>query len=282
MAAFARLTGGVWRSGDDSTRQARVGQGGWYVIDGASSPPADDMAPQPLGELSHAWRMDPGFGAIWGPMQYGIPEANRDSVYITMSTGAVTYVRPRIIAGTIASRSTGAAVYVKPQAVAVTGNALVGETGAVVYVRPRTIAGTAVSMRSSSAAAYIALRTLSGLLTSTTVEPEEDLTNLRKLFPRQSQKVVMPDGSMAIEWYRFFDYLVNTFLGGPDAPTMGDVIAEIERQIAAARLLEARTLAIAQQAQANAESLSAAVQVIQNNALTGAAQIPPPQTTMES
>lgn len=154
-------------------------------------------------------------------------------------------------------------------------------TGAVVYVRPRASI-TDVPGRKTGAVTYVAVRSLSGLLTSSTVEPEQNLTNLRKLFPRQSQKVVNSDGSMAIEWYRFFDYLVNTFLGGPDAPTMGDVIAEIERQIAAARLLEARTLAIAQQAQANAESLSAAVQVIQANALTGADQIPAPQTTMEA
>lgn len=154
-------------------------------------------------------------------------------------------------------------------------------TGAIVYVRPRASI-TDVPNRQTGAITYVAIRALTGLLTSSTVEPEQNLTNLRKLFPRQSQKVVSADGSMAIEWYRFLDYLVNTFLGGPDAPTMGDVIAEIERQIEGARLLEARTLAIAQQAQANAESLSATVQVIQNNALTGAAQIPPPQTTMES
>lgn len=243
----------------------------------AGAPASDPVAIVDTG-ISHAWKLDPGWAAIWGPTQYGIPQANRDNV-VFAATGAVLYLRPRLSAGVVASRITGGILYARPRMEVSAADASIRTTGAVLYARPRAIAGTTVSLKSTGAVVYVAARMLSGLWSSTTVGQELDLANLRSLLPRQDQTLVDSQGKMTAPWYRFIDYWVNTVLGGPDAPSMSDVIAEIERQIVASQALEAATNLVAQQAQANAEALAATVQVVQTAALSGSDQIPPVRTT---
>jgi hypothetical protein len=124
--------------------------------------------------------------------------------------------------------------------------------------------------------AYIPLRAY-GDGTSQAVDATTDLENLRSLLPSQRHPFGFVDGKpvyVEAAWYRFMDYLVNTFLGGPGSPTMADVIAAIEAALEA-QATQTQTLAlIAAQSQTNAEALAAVVQVAQDNALTGAEQIP--------
>lgn len=237
---------------------------------------ASEIAPQPTGELSHAWKLDPGWAAIWGPTQYGIPEANRDSIYAA-STGAIAYVKPRIVAGTVAVRSTGAVVYVKPQAIAAASNAGARQTGAVVFVRPQPISVTSRKLTQTGAVAYVAVRAQTGVVQTQVPSLAQALEDLQQLFPRQSQKVVNPDGSMTIEWYRFLDKATNGFFR-----VLTDVVSELQNQVNATMMIEARQVSLSQQTQSVAESLNAAVQVLQTNSIPGAEQIPQPQTTQEN
>jgi hypothetical protein len=76
-------------------------------------------------------------------------------------------------------------------------------------------------------------------------------------------------------WYRFFQHLAEVRLGGRAAPSLPDVVTTVETTQAAAVQSGQQVSALTQQSQANAESLNVVRQVVQNNALTGAAQIPP-------
>lgn len=109
---------------------------------------------------------------------------------------------------------------------------------------------------------------------SSTVDATQDLENLRSLLPSQRQQVTNPDGTMNAAWYRFFDFFVNVFAGGPSAPTMADVQAAIENALSELQTQQQTTALIAAQSQTNAEALAATVEVVQNNALTGASSIP--------
>ena len=86
-----------------------------------------------------------------------------------------------------------------------------------------------------------------------------------------------PDGSVVMDpaWYRAFQHLFEVKLGGRSAPSLPDVVTTVETTQAAAVQSGQQVGALTQQSQANAESLNVARQVLQNNALPGAAQIPP-------
>lgn len=86
-----------------------------------------------------------------------------------------------------------------------------------------------------------------------------------------------PDGSVVMDpaWYRAFQHLFEIKIGGRFAPSLPDVVTTVESTQAAAVQSEQQVGALTQQSQANAESLNVVRQVVQNNALTGAAQIPP-------
>ena len=110
---------------------------------------------------------------------------------------------------------------------------------------------------------------------SGTVDPTTSLDNLRSLLPSQRTPLSNPDSTMSSQWYRFFDYLVNQYLGGLTQPTVADIVASVEATQASVNASAGATALIAQQAQANAESLAAVVQVTQNASIPGASQIPP-------
>lgn len=81
---------------------------------------------------------------------------------------------------------------------------------------------------------------------------------------------------MSHEWYRFLNELFEQRLGG----TQGASIPDLSTTVVATRsqAIDAQTTAAAvgQQANANAQSLAATIQVSQNNNLSGASQIPRP------
>lgn len=110
---------------------------------------------------------------------------------------------------------------------------------------------------------------------SGTVDPTTALDNLRSLLPSQRTPLSNPDSTMSSQWYRFFDYMVNQYLGGLTQPTVADIVASVEATQASVNASAEATQLIAQQAQANAESLAAVVQVTQNASIPGASQIPP-------
>jgi hypothetical protein len=86
-----------------------------------------------------------------------------------------------------------------------------------------------------------------------------------------------PDGYVQIDpaWDLFFRYQWETRLGGISGQSLPDVVTTVTATQETAAQSAAEVSAIGQQTQANAESLSVVVQVAQNNALTGADQIPP-------
>jgi hypothetical protein len=76
-------------------------------------------------------------------------------------------------------------------------------------------------------------------------------------------------------FYRALQHLFEVKLGGRAAPSLPDVVTTVESTQAAAVQNGQQVGALTQQSQANAESLNVVRQVVQNNALVGAAQIPP-------
>ena len=86
-----------------------------------------------------------------------------------------------------------------------------------------------------------------------------------------------PDGSVMVDpvWYRFLDYIVNTQLGGPTGPTLGDLTATVDSTRSSAIAAQTSVSQVAQTVNANASALAATVQVAQTSALPGATQIPP-------
>lgn len=148
-------------------------------------------------------------------------------------------------------------------------------TAAVLYIRPT---GTAViaAARRTAATLYVPLRTLTGLFSTAGVTKSKDTHNLKAWFP--SQRVPLAGQElMQPEWYRFFQYLTETVLGGANGSTLPDVAASVTYAEAQSIATAAVTKALAQQGAANAQSLSAVVQVAVASALPGSAQIPPVQ-----
>lgn len=149
-------------------------------------------------------------------------------------------------------------------------------TGAVVYLGLKSEADT-LAHRVSGAVVPLTMRALTGLFASG-VTPAADLTNLRALLPHIN--VDFLNGTkVSPPWYRFFQQFFDRFLAGAGTYTFEDVINAIDDAVAQSAQQSQRTEAIAQQSQANAEALSAAVQVVQNNGLSGAEQIPPVRLT---
>lgn len=87
---------------------------------------------------------------------------------------------------------------------------------------------------------------------------------------------VQSDGSVMVDpvWYRFLDYIVNTQLGGPTGPTLGDLTATVDSTRSSAINAQNAVSVVAQTVNANASALAATVQVAQTNNLSGATQIP--------
>ena len=155
-------------------------------------------------------------------------------------------------------------------------------TGAVLYIKPYALAATTAS-RTTGAVVYISPRFISGLYSASSVTASVDLNNQRPNLPPARAPIgwyTTPDGKrypveMDSQWWNFWRFMHETRLGGINGATLPDVVSSVETTQAQSATTSATVVAVQQQTQANAESLDVARQVIVNNALVGANQIPP-------
>lgn len=110
--------------------------------------------------------------------------------------------------------------------------------------------------------------------TSVGVVPSTNQANLKTWLPPIGVPIADKDGTMNVQWYRFFNYFANVKAGGPEAPTVTDIAASATVAQAQATSTAQTLTAVTQVVVQNAEALSATVEVAQSNALTGATQIP--------
>lgn len=138
--------------------------------------------------------------------------------------------------------------------------------------------GSAVDNYTSSAVFYIPLRMVSGLWSTSGVAPgtppgsEAWLPSIRQPIGYTDPR----DGKFYCDpiWYRAFEYLFETRLGGRGAPSVPDVVSTVTATQATAAAASATVTEIAQQTQANAEALFVVREVVQGGGLDGAEQIP--------
>lgn len=146
-------------------------------------------------------------------------------------------------------------------------------TDAVLFIRPQTNISVATG-RTSGVVLYIAPRFSSGAAQSG-VPASANETNLKAWLPPPRHPLVDSQGFIDPRWYRFFEYLTEKRLGGASGPSLNDIAATITT-VKDQAVSDALTISgLLQQATANAESLSTTVQVIRDNSLPGASQIPP-------
>ena len=137
----------------------------------------------------------------------------------------------------------------------------------------------------TGAVVYLPLRFSTGRWAETGITSDANRTNLRTFFPAQRTPIArieiagqqVPVYLDAQTWYKFFDYTVNTILGGANAPTLNEIVSTVVATIAQNAATAAAVTAQGQQNAANAASLIATVQVLQDNNVPGADQIPPVQ-----
>lgn len=141
----------------------------------------------------------------------------------------------------------------------------------------------------TGAVVYLPLRVVSGRWSETGVTASEDLSNTIKWLPPARQPVgwVTIGGQrypvqIDSAWFGFHQTVAETKLGGVNAATVPDVVTAVEGTLTESAAASATVAAVAQQTQANADSLAATVSVVQANSLVGANTIPRPQTTMET
>jgi hypothetical protein len=125
---------------------------------------------------------------------------------------------------------------------------------------------------------YLPIRAVSGVF-QTGVSSTQARPNDVAWLPMAQTPISRPNarGEQVMDpaWYRAFEHLFNVKIGGRAAPSLPDVVTTVESAQAAAVQNGQQVGALTQQSQANAESLNVVRQVVQNNALVGAAQIPP-------
>ncbi len=159
-------------------------------------------------------------------------------------------------------------------------------TGAVVHARATLASETSVS-RTAGVVLYAPVRFVGGVF----LPRIDDTLNRAAAFDLPSSRV--PIGWVDVNgkrqpvyievqaWFKFFQNLWENRLGGLGGKAISDVAAGIDQAAASVSQQAATTAAVVAQTQANAESLAAAREVIQNAALPGADQIPIPVTGIE-
>ena len=149
-------------------------------------------------------------------------------------------------------------------------------TGAVLYFRPTQQAVLSPGHKTGAVVSF-AVRESTGLISANGIKASAQWRNRKALKPHRSVPPIGPDGLWTTDWDNFFQYLNDTFLKMPNGPTLPDVASSVTASQARSIAGEVVATALAQQANANAQALSAVVQVAQMAALPGAAQIPPVQ-----
>jgi len=157
-----------------------------------------------------------------------------------------------------------------------------GTTGAVLYIKPRAFITDAPG-RHTGAVLDVAIRMLSGVYSAIGIVPSTNQRSLKTWLPHRTVPVVGSDGTMNDEWYRFFNYVANTKLGGASSATLPDIAATVTEAQVNATTAATTVAGVTQQVANNAEALSAVREVAVNNSLSGATQIPSVQRypTME-
>lgn len=151
-------------------------------------------------------------------------------------------------------------------------------TTAVLRIRPRV--GSTLSANRKTAANFdVSVRFLSGVYSTTNIPASANLKNALAWLPSIRVPLTDSGNCMTPEWYRFFNYLCTTVLGGPTGSTVADIATAVVTTSASAATATQAAVSLTQQADANAQAIAAAVQVIQTAALPGSAQIPPVQLT---
>lgn len=134
------------------------------------------------------------------------------------------------------------------------------------------------SFYTTAAYVYIPVRMLSGVWTQTGVTDDE--SNLKTWLPPARQPIAYQQNGQWLcdpTWYRFFQYVAEIKLGGVNAPSIPAVASATTAIAETAASAQTQVSAVIQQGQTNAEALAAARQVLQDNSLAGADQIPPVQ-----
>lgn len=151
-------------------------------------------------------------------------------------------------------------------------------TTAVLRIRPR-VGAVLSANRSTRASLDISARFLSGIYSTTNIPASANLKNALSWLPSIRVPLVDAGNCMTPEWYRFMNYLCTTVLGGPTGSTVADIATAVVVNSTSAAAATQAAASLTQQADANAQAIAAAVQVIQTAALPGSTQIPPVQLT---
>lgn len=151
-------------------------------------------------------------------------------------------------------------------------------TTAVLRIRPRESVATSVA-RKTTASIEFSPRLVSGLYSASSIPASADLKNALAWLPSIRVPLVDDSGRMTSEWYRFMNYLCTTVLGGPNGSTVADIASAVVTSSATVAAATQATTSLTQQADANAQAIAAAVQVLQTASLPGSTQIPPVQLT---
>ena len=158
------------------------------------------------------------------------------------TTGAVLYLKPRIVSTDTPGRA----------------------SGAVLYFSPRFVSGifsdaNGISTQNNATSAKAML--------------PGPRTPLGYVNGDRRQPVYIDEAT----WYRLIDYIVNIKLGGVTAPTLTDVSSSITAVQDATTSIVSSVVSITEQTTNNAAALDTVKEVVQTAALPGATQIPPVQ-----
>lgn len=149
-------------------------------------------------------------------------------------------------------------------------------TGAVLFVRPRMF-GATVANRQTGGVIAVALRALTGIFSAGASFDNSSENGLKAWLPPPRVAVVdLKTGLMTPEWYRFFRYIVEDRLGGPSAPSIGDVQTTVASVQDAVSTNVVSVAAITDAVNTNAASLQTTIEVSRQNSLVGATQISNP------
>lgn len=151
-------------------------------------------------------------------------------------------------------------------------------TAAVLLIRPR-VTGLLSANRRTRANFDVAVRFLSGIYSTTQIPASANLKNALAWLPSIRVPHTDASGCVTPEWYRFYNYFCTTVLGGPTGATVADIASAVVTNSTSAASATQATVSLSQQADANAQALAAAVQVVQTAALAGSSQIPSVQLT---
>lgn len=156
-------------------------------------------------------------------------------------------------------------------------------SGAVVYVRP-LVSGGATSIGASGAVVFMATRVSTGRYSSLVIGAGSTSRNRKVIRPDNSVPYMIQSGDGMTNnpaWSQWFQYIEQSFLDmlkGPTLPDVAQYVTVSEAQSIAANVVQH---ALAQQANANAQSILTIREVVQSAALPGAVQIPIPKLFVE-